>query len=161
MLRAALRCACKAGTDFHTLDGVDPHHRRGEIGIETSVDGLSPADRDAGRDYGDLPEDTMARGPRVTKLAGSTVSWSDLLNRLTGKVPFLLRPAILKSDEAIVAVLGHEMYELAALREILNEGKTTIEHYIAHTCPDNLGNLHDQAWDYADRLVERMRSGKK
>src|SRR5437762_2080512 len=96
---------------------------------------------------GDLPEDTMARGPRVTKLAGSTVSWSDLLNRLTGKVPFLLRPAILKSDEAIVAVLGHEMYELAALREILNEGKTTIEHYIAHTCPDNLGNLHDQAWD--------------
>ena len=54
-----------------------------------------------GRDYGDLPEDTMARGPRVTKLAGSTVSWSDLLNRLTGKVPFLLRPAILKSDEAI------------------------------------------------------------
>lgn len=27
------------------------------------------------------------------------------------------------------------------------------------TCPGNPGNLHDQAWDFADGLVEQMRKG--
>src|SRR5207245_1591695 len=102
-----------------------------------------------------------ARGPRVTKLAGAIVYWSDMVNSLTGKVPFLVRPDVLKSDDAIVAVFGHEMYELAALRSVLMEGKTTIEHFGGLTCADNPGNLHDEAWDYADDLVERMRKGDK
>jgi hypothetical protein len=109
----------------------------------------------------ELPEHMTARGPKVTKLAGSIVSWSDLVNTLTGKVPFLVRPEILTSDEAIVGVFGHEMYELASLRGSLRKGKTTIEHYINHTRADNPGNLHDEAWDYADDLVERMRKGGK
>jgi hypothetical protein len=109
----------------------------------------------------ELPEDMTARGPRVTKLAGEAVHWSDLVNSLTGKVPFLIRPDILKSDEAIVGVFAHELYELAALRRILTKGKTPIEHYINHTRPDNPGNLHDQAWDYADDRVERMRKRGK
>jgi hypothetical protein len=61
------------------------------------------------------------------------------------------------SDEAIVGVFGHEMYELEALRGILKEGKTTLDHLIGHTCVDNPGNIHDEAWDHADNLVERMR----
>src|SRR6266404_6344668 len=73
----------------------------------------------------DLSEDMTARGPKVTKLAGSMVYWSDLVNTLTGKVPFLVRPDILMSDEAIVGVFGHEMFELEALRGILKQGKTT------------------------------------
>lgn len=60
-----------------------------------------------------------------------------------------------------MGVFGHEMYELQALRGILIKGKTTIERYINYTRPDNPGNLHDQAWDYADDLVERMREGKR
>ena len=84
----------------------------------------------------------------------------DLVNTLTGKVPFLVRPDILKSDEAIVGVFGHEMYELEALRGILKKGKTPIEHFIGHTSPDNPGNFHDEAWDYADDLVARMRKGE-
>jgi len=107
----------------------------------------------------ELPESMTARGPRVSKLAGSLVYWSDLVNTLTGKVPFLVRPDILRSDEAIVGVFGHEMYEIDALRGILKEGKTTIENYIGLTCVDNPGNLHDEAWDYADDLVEGMRKG--
>ena len=79
----------------------------------------------------------------------------------TRKVPFLIRPDILKSDEAIVGVFGHEMYELEALRDILKEGKTPIEHFIGHTCIDNPGNFHDEAWDYADKLVEKMRRQEK
>jgi hypothetical protein len=78
---------------------------------------------------------------------------------VTGKIPFLVRPEILKSDEAIVGVFGHEMYELEALRGILRKGKTRIEHYINYTRVDNPGNLHDKAWNHADELVERMRKG--
>jgi hypothetical protein len=106
---------------------------------------------------GELPQNMTARGPRVTKPSGSIVRWSDLVNSLTGKVPFLVRSEILTSDEAIVAVFAHEMFELEALRGILREGKTPIEHFIGLTMPDNPSNLHDQAWDYADELVERMR----
>jgi hypothetical protein len=36
-----------------------------------------------------------------------------------------------------------------------------IEEFIAHTCPGNPGNLHDQAWDLADEMVERMRKEGK
>jgi hypothetical protein len=79
---------------------------------------------------------------------------------LTGKVPFLIRQDILRSAEAIVAVVAHELYELEALRTILKEGRTTIEDFIDLTRPDNPGNLHDEAWDHADELVERMRKGR-
>lgn len=39
-----------------------------------------------------LPENMTARGPKVTKRAGSVVYWSDLVNGLTGKVPFWSGP---------------------------------------------------------------------
>ena len=125
-------------------------------GVRIPVDVLFFEDEE-----GDLPEYMTARGPKVTKPAGSNVHWSDLVNLLTGKVPFRVRSEILKSDEAIVGVFGHEMYELDALRDLLKEGKTTIEDFIGHTCPDKPGNLHDQAWDYADALVKRMRKEQK
>jgi hypothetical protein len=108
-----------------------------------------------------LPDNVTARGPEVTKPSGSTVLWSDLLNGLTDQVPFLLNSSILTSDEAIVAVLGHEMFELEALRDFLIEGQTFIESFIGHTSPNNPGNLHDQAWDYSDKLVKKMRRRKK
>lgn len=103
-----------------------------------------------------LDADTTARGPRVAKFEGETVRWSDLLN-VAGKVPFVIRPDILESDEAIVAVIAHEMYELEALRPILIAGESRIETFVNLTCPGNPGNLHDQAWDEADGLVARMR----
>jgi hypothetical protein len=110
---------------------------------------------------GDLGADLTARGPRVDKPEGSLVCWSDLVHDRTGKVPFRIWPGILNSDEAIVAVLAHEMHELEQLREILQEGRTTIEEFIGLTCPGNPGNLHDEAWEVADKLVERMREGEK
>jgi hypothetical protein len=53
-----------------------------------------------------------------------------LLYGTTGKSPFLIRPDVLDSDEAIVAVFAHEMHEIEALRPILREGKTSIEELI-------------------------------
>src|SRR5437016_9175941 len=81
---------------------------------------LIPDDVDFFEDEeGELPENMTARGPEVTKPAGGVVRWSDLVNALTGKVPFRVQSEILRSDEAIVGVFGHEMFELKALRGML------------------------------------------
>lgn len=101
-----------------------------------------------------------ARGPRVVKPAHSRISWSDLVHDEMGKVPFLIRPDILTSDEAIVGVFAHELFELEKLRSLIQKSTITVEQFIAHTCPGNPGILHDQAWTYADELVEKMREEK-
>lgn len=103
-----------------------------------------------------LDEHTTARGPKITKAAGEIVAWEDMLNRF-GKVPFIIRRDIMQSDEAIVAVIGHEMHELQRLTPLLKEGRLTIEEFGAHTSPTNPDNFHYEAWDIADNLVEAMR----
>lgn len=103
-----------------------------------------------------LDEHTTARGPKITKAAGSIVVWEDLLNRF-GKVPFIVRRDIMESDEAIVAVIAHEVHELQGLMPLLCHGGITIEEFGAHTSPTNPGNLHFEAWDVADEIVEEMR----
>jgi hypothetical protein len=84
-----------------------------------------------------------------------------LLDRLgarqNGKGALRFWPGVLVSDEAIVAVFAHELFELERLRPLLMEGTISIEDFIAHTAPDRPTNLHDQAWEYANGLVERMR----
>jgi hypothetical protein len=112
-------------------------------------------------ELGDLGPDRTACGPRVDKADEAIVYWADLVHDRTGNVPFRLWEGILKSDEAIVAVLGHEMYELERLRPLLKSGKTTIGEFIAMTCPGNPGNLHDRAWEFADRLVAQMREARR
>jgi hypothetical protein len=111
-------------------------------------------------EIGNLSETHTACGPRVDKPEGSIVHWLDLVHDKTGKVPFRIWGGVLNKDEAIVAVFAHEMYELEHLRPLLQKGKTTVEEFIALTCPGNPGNWHDEAWDFADRLVERMREGE-
>lgn len=66
------------------------------------------------------------------------------------------------SDEAIVAVIGHEMYELNLLRRLFEESGGAMTYRRLHylISPGIKGNLHDQAWDVADRLVASMRKGK-
>src|SRR6266540_6312627 len=66
----------------------------------------------------ELHKDRTACGPRVDKPAGSIVEWADLVHDRTGKVPFRFWSEILKSDEAIVAVFAHEMFELEKLRPL-------------------------------------------
>ncbi len=106
---------------------------------------------------GELHKDLTARGPRVDKPRGERVHWSDLVHDITHKVPFRTWPGILKSDEAIVAVLAHEMHEILTLRPFLERGEISIDDYVMHTEPGRPGNLHDEAWDVADRMVDKMR----
>jgi hypothetical protein len=110
---------------------------------------------------GELNKDLTARGPRVDKPMGERIYWSDLVHDRTQKVPFRIWAGILKSDEAIVAVLGHEMYEIRAPRSYLQGGELSIDDYIMHTEPGRKGNLHDQAWEEADRLVDLMRGASR
>lgn len=77
------------------------------------------------------------------------VRWSDFVHDRTKKVPFLIRPDVLRRDEAIVAVFTHEMDELRNLRQMLRHAPMTIEECIAPVAPGVGGNLHDNAWDEA------------
>jgi len=106
---------------------------------------------------GELDEKITARGPRVDKPTGEPVYWSDLVHDKTDKVPFRIWSGILRSDEAIVAVISHEMYELEQLRPYLQKGTMSIDEFILQTEPGRAGNYHDQAWDIADLIVDRMR----
>lgn len=69
-----------------------------------------------------------------------------------------LNPEVLKSDQAIVGTIGHEMHELNSLRELFKESggqmkAGRLHDLIRESVP---GNLHDRAWDVADELVSKM-----
>jgi hypothetical protein len=105
---------------------------------------------------GYLDRNTTAKTTTFEEPDGTFIDWSWFYHKKTGKIPFLIRKDILTSDEAIVAVIGHEMFELEKLRSTFPEG-APIEKWEAETSPNNPGNFHWQAWEYADELVARMR----
>jgi hypothetical protein len=107
--------------------------------------------------YGWLDADTTAKTTTFKEPTGTMIYWSSLFHKRTGKIPFLICKDIMRSDEAIVAVIGHEMYELEEMRKAFGENGAPIEHWQAEAHPDNEGNFHWRAWDYADELVARMR----
>ena len=107
-------------------------------------------------EYDYLDENTTAKTTTFREFEGTIIDWSWFFHKKTGKIPFLIRKDIMASDEAIVAVIGHEMFELEMLRSIFAEG-APVEKWEAETSPNNPGNFHWQAWDYADDLVARMR----
>ena len=90
---------------------------------------------------------------------GTLVQWSELYHEITEKIPVMIREDVLASDEAIVAIFTHEMYELNALRLLFvaNNGAMPIERLSEAIGTGFKGNLHDRAWDAADEAVLRMR----
>ena len=108
-------------------------------------------------DYAKLDHTKTARGPDIKQRPSHhLVTWREFYN-IDNKVPFFIRPDILDSDEAIVAVIAHELFELEKIRRLLEKRGRTVEYLIAETCPNNPGNYHDRAWDFADKLVAKMR----
>lgn len=107
--------------------------------------------------YGCCDTNTTARTTHFKEAAGTMIYWSWLFHKHTRKIPFLIRKDIMSSDEAIVAVIGHEVYEIDAMRNAFGEKGAPIEHWLAAADPDNEGNFHWQAWEYADELVAKMR----
>ena len=108
---------------------------------------------------GVLKDNVFAGTTKFEEPVGTRIYWRWLFHKLTGEIPFLIRAELMSRDEAIVAVIGHEMFELENLRPSLEEG-IAIEDFAAATSADNPGNIHYRAWDYADELVAKMRENQ-
>lgn len=78
------------------------------------------------------------------------------------KIVIKLREDVLESDEGIVAVLSHELFELAELEKLFETERTmTGQKLIELVGPGRPGNLHCQAWDHADAMVDAMRANAR
>jgi hypothetical protein len=93
--------------------------------------------------------------------AGDFIEWEQFYNRFE-QVPVALSREVLNSDEAIVAVIAHEMHELNGLRKLFeaNGGRLPAADLHRAITPGFKGNLHYEAWDIADELVLKMRQGQ-
>jgi len=103
-----------------------------------------------------------ARIAAVTEDADGRVHWRDHYNRF-GKIPISINPDVLRSDEAIVAVVAHEVFELEELRRMFRGQSQQMrgDDYLGHVKPGEHGNLHGKAWEVADEAVRKMRSAKQ
>jgi hypothetical protein len=113
-----------------------------------------------------LPEQTYAEYFRArSNDLNKTIRWTEFFSKELDLLLVRVEQSVFESDEAIVAVLGHEMHELNSLRRIFEEKGGTMTYRQLHylISPGIKGNLHDQAWDIADQLVLAMRknSGKR
>ena len=113
--------------------------------------------------FDDGKEWETARGPRVTERRDRYVYWIDHYDPQTKMIWFLVHPDILTSDEGIVAVMTHELYELSEIREACMYNRWRMEAYdYAYQVADNeKGNFHYEAWEVADKAVQQMRETKK
>jgi hypothetical protein len=95
------------------------------------------------------------------------IDWEDFYHPETGQIPVRVNASLLNSDEALVAHIGHEMYEINSLRDVFEEagGSLQARQLNRLIAPRENGglinNLHEQAWDEADRLVWKMRNGDR
>jgi hypothetical protein len=104
-----------------------------------------------------------ARGPEMSERRDGYVYWHDHYN-IFGKILFRIHPEVLTSDEGIVGVIEHEMYELRQFREVFELNRRRRMNgadYGRQVSPGRRGNFHDQAWDAADEAVLRMRKAKQ
>ena len=107
-----------------------------------------------------MPDSTKAqyfsyRGADPEKL----ITWNDFYHRDLDEILVRIEDSVFESDEAIVAVLAHEMHELNNLRRYFEQlgGSMPARKLRLLINPGIKGNLHDEAWDVADKLVAAMR----
>jgi hypothetical protein len=107
-----------------------------------------------------LPDNTYARyfshrGTDPKKM----IRWEDFYDKDLDELVVHVAENVFQSDEAIVAILAHEMHELNNLRRIFAEsgGAMNMQRLHALINPGIAKNLHDQAWDVADKLILAMR----
>jgi hypothetical protein len=76
----------------------------------------------------------------------------------TGRINVWVRQSVLESDQAITAVLGHETFEIEALRPAFqqNGGALPAKTYSNLVRPGVPNNIHWQAVDFGDQLVRDM-----
>ncbi len=107
-----------------------------------------------------IPDDAYACYLWIGEQAeDARITWADCLHKVTHRLPVRIRSRVLESDEAIVAVIAHELYEVMHLRAAFAErgDVLTAREIHEHIAYDYPGNLHYQAVAFGDRLVRLMR----
>lgn len=88
---------------------------------------------------------------------GRIMTWDDMKHD-NGTIPVRINDKLLTSDEAAVAHIAHECYELTKFEQA---NRWTLQEFIKQTAAPAGGgrqeNLHSQAWSYADKIVNEMR----
>jgi hypothetical protein len=101
-----------------------------------------------------LPMDTLAKylDLRQGKIPASFTK--DFLISDDKPLVISLNPAVLESDEAIVAAVGHEMHEINGLLDLIEEngGEAT-----ATTVRSNIGALHQEAMQEETTYIRQVR----
>jgi hypothetical protein len=108
---------------------------------------------------GSLGADTLAQYTRLSGRANDLVPWNAFYN-LEGRIPVRIDSTILRSDQGIVGIIGHEMHELNTLRALFRtslNGSMTLERLGRLIDPKLDGILHREAWDVSDVLIRAMR----
>jgi hypothetical protein len=83
-----------------------------------------------------------------------------LVDRQSGKVVIMLREGLLNNAEAFLHHLAHEIHELEALHWLFTAAGGGLSARRIHqlTSPRrDVRNLHFEAWEWADTLIERLR----
>lgn len=94
-------------------------------------------------------------GNRIRGDYSTTVGWNDLIE--DGEMVITLRESVLDSDQAIIAAIAHEMHEINSLRRMLSQGRRIrFVDWVDAICSGRSGNLHDEAWDAANELLDRI-----
>ncbi len=107
-----------------------------------------------------LPDDTYARYfSKHGSDPNQRINWTEFYDRDLDELVVSVSDKVFESDEAIVAVYAHEMHELNSLRELFEASGGSMSMKRLHDLinPGIAKNLHDQAWDVADKLVAKMR----
>jgi RHS repeat-associated protein len=99
-----------------------------------------------------LPDNVTASYGNFKNADGFT-QWKDIAP--DGRVKITLNSAFAQSDEAIVAIMKHELHEVEALRGLFKERKM-LPFNDVHSMVNPTGSLHIQAWDAADDLIEAV-----
>lgn len=93
-------------------------------------------------------------------VAGSGhVYFKDLINPKTGKIHITINPNMMGSDEAILAVMKHELHELSLFRGLFGKhgGSLRYETFVDEAMDGIPHNFHWQAWEAADDFIRGLR----
>jgi len=99
--------------------------------------------------FGNLSEDAP----------GGHVYFKDLISPNTGKIHIEINPNMMGSDEAILAVMVHELYELEMFRGLFEEnGGSLLYDTFKDEAMDGIPyNFHWNAWEIADDFIRKLR----
>ncbi len=109
--------------------------------------------------YEDLAPDVLAAYLLSSRCGVETQFQWDTLLTDEGMVTIKVHPSVFQSDEKIIAVISHELFELDLLRQHLNENgrvpATQIGRLISTTTTTK--NFHCLAWKHGDHAVLEFR----